>query len=498
MLTLSYIAIAATFLWLSWGRVTKALERRRLTHQHGCAPPAQLGSMDPILGLDAAYNLYRWVRSGQRMRNITTQCYQGNHTVKWLVNGKTGIWTTDPRNIHFVTVTESDNFVRAAVAKGPAKKLFSSKLFETNGQRLSQSRKLIAPTFRRAHITDRGLFGEHCELMLAKLPRDGSTVQMSDFFGRMIFDAAAHFVFGESVYTQDPERSSVGTEIKAALDDAMTSLMKQMIAGPFSSLVRHKTEDESCDIIHRFMDNCIDRAIKDEDRRSKNNNRILVYDLVNIYENRDILRAELFNVFFAALDTTSILLTNVVFLMARHPEEWAKLRNAVKDLDVDALTFENLRKIDYLQWALKETLRLHSPGPSLARSAMKPMTLPFGGGPNGDQPVALAVGDTVVSVFGGVHRRPDIFGPDADKFRPGRWQDLDLGVGEFTPFSAGPRACPGQDMAMFWAGYAVARLAMAVERVENRDEILEFVDLQKMTTCSRNGALVSLVFAEGS
>ena len=124
------------------------------------------------------------------------------------------------------------------------------------------------------------------------------------------------------------------------------------------------------------------------------------------------------------------------------------------------------------------------------------MTLPYGGGPYGDQPVALAAGDSVVSVFGGVHRRPDIFGDDADRYRPERWQDLELGIGEFTPFSAGPRGCPGQDLAMFWAGYTVARIAMKVERIENRDEVFEFVDQQKLTTCSRNGALVSLRFAE--
>ena len=375
MLTLSYIAIATVGLaWLCWKRIQEALQRRRIAAKYGCAPPAMLASIDPVLGLDVAYKFYGWVKSGQRFKNIMATCFRNNHTVDVRMNGKRILWTTDPRNIHFVTVIESDNFVRAHIKSGPAAKLFGTGLFDTKGQRSSQSRKLIAPTFRRAHITDRGLFGEHFETMLRKLPRDGSTVQMSDFFRRMvgllwrslvpcvilshncsqIFDAAAHFVFGESVYTQEPERSSLGTNVKSALDYAMTSLMKQMLAGPFAFLVRDRKYDESCEVIHSFMDDCIDNAIKDEKRRVKNNNRILVYDLIDAYKNRSILRGELLNVFFAALDTTSILLTNVVFLMARHPEEWAKLRDAVKDLDVEALTFENPKKIDHLQWVLKE------------------------------------------------------------------------------------------------------------------------------------------------
>lgn len=48
-----------------------------------------------------------------------------------------------------------------------------------------------------------------------------------------------------------------------------------------------------------------------------------------------------------------------------------------------------------------------------------------------------------------MHRRKDLYGDDADVFRPERWLDTDEGKGlrmgwEYLPFSGGPRVCPGR------------------------------------------------------
>lgn len=44
-----------------------------------------------------------------------------------------------------------------------------------------------------------------------------------------------------------------------------------------------------------------------------------------------------------------------------------------------------------------------------------------------------------------MHRDPDTYGPDADEFRPERWEGhelKDVGLG-FMPFHGGPRICLG-------------------------------------------------------
>lgn len=57
-------------------------------------------------------------------------------------------------------------------------------------------------------------------------------------------------------------------------------------------------------------------------------------------------------------------------------------------------------------------------------------------------------------------RKKNIYGPDADEFRPERWETGELAnIGwAYFPFSGGPRKCLGQDFALMEVMYTVVRL----------------------------------------
>jgi len=59
-----------------------------------------------------------------------------------------------------------------------------------------------------------------------------------------------------------------------------------------------------------------------------------------------------------------------------------------------------------------------------AREAIRDTTLPVGGGPDGKSPVFVFKGQLVNYVPYVMHRRKDIYGEDADEFRPERWENL--------------------------------------------------------------------------
>lgn len=96
--------------------------------------------------------------------------------------------------------------------------------------------------------------------------------------------------------------------------------------------------------------------------------------------------------------------------------------------------------------SLTIVLRLFPPVPFNARYALKPTTLPYGGGKDGSAPISLVKRERVVYSVFVLHRRKDIYGPDADEFRPERWGEEDLrkvGWG-FLPFNGGARVCLGR------------------------------------------------------
>ena len=67
-----------------------------------------------------------------------------------------------------------------------------------------------------------------------------------------------------------------------------------------------------------------------------------------------------------------------------------------------------------------------------------------------------------------IHRRKDIYGEDANEFKPERWADLRPGW-EYLPFNGGPRICIGQQFALTEASYTTIRLMQEFTSIESRD-----------------------------
>lgn len=74
-------------------------------------------------------------------------------------------------------------------------------------------------------------------------------------------------------------------------------------------------------------------------------------------------------------------------------------------------------------------LRLYPPLPGNLRAATEDTILPTGGGLDGKAPVFVPKGQIILYNVYSMHRRQDIFGSDADVFRPERWEDNALRPG---------------------------------------------------------------------
>lgn len=79
------------------------------------------------------------------------------------------------------------------------------------------------------------------------------------------------------------------------------------------------------------------------------------------------------------------------------------------------------------------------------RMANQDSYLPTGGGIGDTEPILVRRGQTVILSQYMLHRRKDIWGPDAKCFIPGRWDGMKPGW-EFIPFGGGPRKCIGSEL----------------------------------------------------
>jgi len=140
--------------------------------------------------------------------------------------------------------------------------------------------------------------------------------------------------------------------------------------------------------------------------------------------------------------------------------------------------------------------RLITPAHRNLRLCLQDSILPSGGGLDGTAPIFVPQGTQVTVNFGAMHRDQDIWGADANDFRPERWEGFEPGW-HYIPFSAGPRICPGQQLTITETAYVLVRLLREFRDIENRDPEMAFVEESRLTVESRNGVLVGLIPAKG-
>jgi cytochrome P450 len=158
----------------------------------------------------------------------------------------------------------------------------------------------------------------------------------------------------------------------------------------------------------------------------------------------------------AGSDTTASGLTNTLFLLAKHPETLAKLRQELEEvMTPESITpdFNMLMASPYLRACLDESLRLRPPvAIGLPRVTPKEGSTICGHFIPGGVTVSVPILE--------LNRHPDLF-PRPDEFDPSRWLDEKQlpNLKEYVqPFSIGGRACIGRNLAMIELTKVVATM----------------------------------------
>jgi len=407
------------------------------------------------------------------------------------------LWfTREPENVKALLATNFKDFGIGSRFRNLGT-LLGQGIFTSDGALWEHSRALVRPSFTKTQVADLDTFETHIQHFIAKIPRDGSTVDLQTLFFQLTLDSATEFLFGESV---DVLRSPAGSEAQLfgqAFDYAQSELNARGRLGPFMFLYRNKDFELACKRVHNFVDQFVMRALEyrrahlaGEKSEKEKGKYIFANELALATDDPMQIRAELLNILLAGRDTTAGLLSNTFFVLARRPDIWAKLKDEVDQLEGRRPDYDTLRDMKYLRFVLNESLRLYPSVPGNARFANKNTTIPVGGGPDGKSPIFIPKGGAVLYSTFSMHRRKDIYGEDAEEYKPERWETLRPGWG-YLPFNGGPRICVGQQFALTEAGYTIVRLLQTFERIESRD-VEPWCENLHLTLSSGNGVKVAM------
>jgi cytochrome P450 len=165
------------------------------------------------------------------------------------------------------------------------------------------------------------------------------------------------------------------------------------------------------------------------------------------------LRDQVLTIVMAGHETTAKSLTWTLYLLDRHREEGAKVREEVdRVLGGRPPTAADLASLPACRRAVQEAMRLYPPVWLISRRALGPDVI---GGYDVEPGTLVCVSQWVL------HRHPDYW-EAPEEYRPDRFEDAALPSHLYLPFGGGDRICVGQHFAMLEAVLVLATLVQSV------------------------------------
>ncbi|KAK7046146.1 hypothetical protein VNI00_007149 [Paramarasmius palmivorus] len=164
---------------------------------------------------------------------------------------------------------------------------------------------------------------------------------------------------------------------------------------------------------------------------------------------------QIFTFLAAGHETTSTATTWALFALTGNMEAQTKLRTELLSIPTDQPSMEDLNNLPYLDWVVRESLRLHPPVTGTNRVATKDDIIPLAepwtdarGKVHYELPVKK--GQEFIIPIIGMQKDPSIWGPDAEEFKPERWENPPATIhaipgvwGNLLTFLGGAHACIG-------------------------------------------------------
>ncbi|KAF1984945.1 cytochrome P450 [Aulographum hederae CBS 113979] len=433
--------------------------------ERGCKPTRSLQFKWP-LGLDLVTAAFKANSSGHILSFFTRLIEESGTTFEQILFGSRGIDTIDPENIEAVLSTQFKEFGLGA-RRATFFPLLGDGIFTQDGASWKHSRELLRPLFSSNRSENFSEIQAAVHKMIASIPEGDGPVDLQPLFFRLTLETTIQLLFGRNLTHLSSEQVS---KFADAFNRGQDYLARRGRLGDLYWLIGGSEFRKTCADVHKFVDSMISSALEDSGNQPEKSNKYFFLDALTKESTDPVrLRSQLLNLLLAGRDTTGCMLSWTLRLLANDQRVLQKLRTEISaQLGDRPATQADIKKLSYLNCIMKEVLRLYPSVPVNSRSALVTTTLPVGGGPDGRSPILVRAGEAVGYCVYVMHRRKDIYGDDADFFRPERWEvegfERGLGWG-YLPFNGGPRVCLGQDFALMEAAYTIISIVQTFSTI---------------------------------
>ncbi len=338
-----------------------------------------------------------------------------------------------------------------------------SGVFSAEGEQWKRQRRLVVTALNSNHLHRYfhvvRTSTERLYRRLAEAARTGRVLDIQQELTSYSVDITSALAFGHDLNTLERGESELQGHIQRAF-----GMLARRIAAPipywrYFKLPADRALDRSLAELHRAVGEFIAQAreriaARPELLAAPENfleGMIAAQQTDDTFTDKEIVGNTL-TLLFAGEDTTAHTLGWTIWLLGSRPEVQARLAAEASEILAENLfptEYETVARFDYGEAVLRESMRIKSVSTMAPIEPLKDTTICDTHIPAGTRLLLLL--------------RHAALGERADAFEPERWLDQDNSDPKSLTFGAGPRFCPGRNLAMLEAKTALAMIARNFE-----------------------------------
>lgn len=358
---------------------------------------------------------------------------------------------SDPALIERVLIEDASSY-RKHYGTRILKRIVGEGLLTSEGEIWLRQRRLAQPAFHRKRIESyAAVMVQYTERMLEGW-RDGQTLDVYAALSGVTLEIVAKTLFDADV----PSRAH---EVGGALETILNTFERWLANGvrlpEWVPTPGNRRFTAAADVVERLVDGILaERRGSTEDRGDLLSMLMAVRDEeTGAGMSEKQLRDEIMTLVLAGHETTANTLVWTFHLLSESAEVEAKLGEELDRVLGDrAPTIDDLPRLPYTGWVVKESMRLYPAAWGMGREATRDADV---------GPWRVKRGTTMLILQWMAHRDAKFF-PGPRAFRPERWEnDLAKSLPRFAyfPFGGGPRQCIGNAFAIMESTLLLATIA---------------------------------------
>lgn len=158
--------------------LAKTQRRRTLARTNGCQPPKKFPHKDPFLGLDVFFQTGKLFEENRYLPELVRRYKDHGSTFEVNSLGSSKINSIAPENLQAVWSSKFKDWGVGPIRLPALDPFCGSGFITTDGPVWEHSRALLKPSFNRANMTDLAALEKYLRMVIDRIPRDGSTVDL--------------------------------------------------------------------------------------------------------------------------------------------------------------------------------------------------------------------------------------------------------------------------------------------------------------------------------